>query len=358
MKKTIWCLLNVLFVLGVSPAKPGESEPAFSAKQITVDGVPVVRLSDAKRGIEVSILPTVGNIAYEMRIHGQNILYFPDIKLSDFQKKPMQTGIPFLAPWANRIDGTGFWANGKKYEFDMALGNIRKDQRGLPIHGVISGLIPWRVMKVGADRQSAFAISRLEFWKNPDMMAQWPFAHEYEMTYRLADGALEVQTTVANLSSEAMPLAVGFHPYYRIPDIPRDRWTLHMPACKAVIADERRVPNGELKTPDLPSPLPLIGRTLDDGFTDCARDASGRATFRIESGAKRIDLIFGPQYPVAVIWEPASPSGQAMDFLCVEPMASITNGINLNHEGKYPALQTVPSNGKWTGSFWIHPAGF
>ena len=34
-------------------------------------------------------------------------------------------------------------------------------------------------------------------------MAQWPFAHEYEMTYSLADGVLEVKTTVTNLSAEA-----------------------------------------------------------------------------------------------------------------------------------------------------------
>jgi aldose 1-epimerase len=214
------------------------------------------------------------------------------------------------------------------------------------------------VTEVGSDKESAHVTSKLDFWKYPDMMAQWPFAHEYEMTYRLADGALEVRTTVSNLSAEAMPLSVGFHPYYRIPDIPRDQWSLRMPAGKAVIADDRRVPTGEFKVVDLPNPLPLKGRTLDDGFTDFMRDASGRATFRIEAGEKRIDLIFGPQFPVAVIWEPALPSGQAMDFLCVEPMASITNGINLNHEGKYPALQSVPANGKWTGSFWVRPAGF
>ena len=62
-----------------------------------------------------------------MKVHGKNILYFPEVKLSDFQKKPMQTGIPFLAPWANRMDDSGFWANGKKYNFDMTLGNIRKE---------------------------------------------------------------------------------------------------------------------------------------------------------------------------------------------------------------------------------------
>jgi aldose 1-epimerase len=43
-------------------------------------------------------------------------------------------------------------------------------------------------------------------------MKQWPFAHTIEMTHRLQDGGLEVQTTIVNLSAEPMPLAIGFHP--------------------------------------------------------------------------------------------------------------------------------------------------
>jgi hypothetical protein len=38
-------------------------------------------------------------------------------------------------------------------------------------------------------------------------------------------------------------------------------------------------------------------------------------------------------------------------------MTGITNAINLNHEGKYPDLQTVAPGGKWTESFWIRASG-
>jgi len=356
------CVLLLLLIPGISLSTPGRqavsSNPMFTARQISVGGIPVVRLADSERGIEVSILPTIGNIAYEMKIHGHNILFFPDINLPDFQKKPMQCGIPFLAPWANRMDDSGFWANGKRYSFNMDLGNVRKDNRGLPIHGLLPTSWQWHVTDIGADRESAHATARFEFWRHADLMAQWPFAHEYEMTYRLSGGELEVRTVVLNLSLEAMPLAIGFHPYYRIPDIPRDRWMLSMPPGKAVVADDRLIPSGELKTIDLPNPLPLQGRTLDDGFTDLERDASGRARFSIEAAGKKIELYFGPGYPVAVIWEPASSPGKGRDFICIEPMTGVTNAINLNHAGKYPGLQTVPANGKWAGSLWIHPEGF
>jgi len=109
---------------------------------------------------------------------------------------------------------------------------------------------------------------------------------------------------------------------------------------------------------DLPNPRPLRGRTLDDGFTELERDADGWALFSIEAGEKKVELFFGRRYPVALIWEPASASGQALNFICVEPMAGVPNAINLNHAGKYPGLQIVPPGGQWSESFWIRARGF
>jgi aldose 1-epimerase len=338
-------------------AKPAPQPANFSAQKIVVEGIPVVRLADSKRGIEASILPSIGNMAFELKVHGKNILYFPDVKLSDFHKKPIQCGIPFLAPWANRLDETAFWANGKKYTFNLGLGNIHTDGRSLPIHGLLSNAA-WQVTEVGSDEKSAHVTCKFEFWKQPDLMAQWPFAHEYEMTYRLADGALEVKTTVMNLSAEAMPIVLGFHPYYRIPDIPRDEWVLRMPAAKAVIADERRIPTGEYKPNELPNPLPLKGRTLDDGFTNLEHNSTNQAVFSIESGSKKIELLFGQLYGCAVIWKPPSFPGRSSDFICIEPMAGPTNATNLKDSKAILGLQTVPSNKKWSESFWIRPEGF
>ncbi|MBN2318010.1 MAG: aldose 1-epimerase [Acidobacteria bacterium] len=354
--------LFFIFVLFISPEYPASavspSEPSFSVQQLAIDGIPVVRMIDATREMEVSVLPSHGYRAFEMKVRGKNVLYMPDSESSDFLKRVSRNGIPFMAPWANRLDSEGFWANGKRYSFNSDLGNFWKDENGLPIHGLIMNSTLWRIVEVGADQDSAFVTGRLELWKHPDMLAQWPFAHEYEMTYRLSNGSLEVRTTVSNLSSEAMPLLIGFHPYFTIPGIARDRWILHLPVRKKVVTDERQIPTGVFTDLDLPNPLPLKDRTLDHGFTDMKFDAEGRATFSIEADKKRIDVILGPKYPVAQIWQPASPPGQAWNFICIEPMTGVTNGMNLNHAGDYPDLQVVPAFGKWTESFWIRPEGF
>src|SRR5437762_363227 len=77
-----------------------------------------------------------------------------------------------------------------------------------------------------ADASSAWVTSRLEFFKQPDWMAQFPFAHTISVTHRLQDGALDIAIELRNLSAEPMPVAIGFHPYFRVDDAPRDAWTI------------------------------------------------------------------------------------------------------------------------------------
>src|SRR5205823_4810311 len=131
--------------------------------------------TDSAHGIEVSVVPSIGNIAYEIKVHGKNVLWFPYASVADFKNKPQLCAVPFLAPWANRLDQFGFWANGKKYLLNKDLGNVRPDSNGNPIHGLLSYSRLWRVTEVKADGDSAHVASKPVFWKQPGMMAPAPF---------------------------------------------------------------------------------------------------------------------------------------------------------------------------------------
>ncbi|MEP7352356.1 MAG: aldose 1-epimerase [Acidobacteriota bacterium] len=360
MRRMAWWVAVVIALASSGLAQSTASTAAdpetadYRAERTSDQGVPIIRLSDTVHKIELAVIPSVGNTAYEMKINGKNILYFPYTSLDEFQKRPQLSGIPFLAPWANRLDQDAFYANGKKYNFDMELGNVRGD---VPLHGLLTGTPYWEVTSVIADKSSARYTARLQFWKHPELMAQWPFAHEYEMTYRLQNGELQVTLTVINLSTEAMPVVIGFHPYYQIPGVPRDQWVGHIPARRHVTADSRLIPTGEYTAMELAKEFPLQGRTLDDGFTDLERDADGRAHFYIKSGNMKVETSFGPKYPVAVVWEPNS-QGQPQPFICFEPMSGVTSATNLSQAGKYPGLQTVAPGARWTESFWVKGTGF
>ena len=328
-------------------------KPAYSARQTVVDGIETVGLCDAANHLEVSIAPSLGNMAYEMKAAGQNILWFPYQSPADFRSDPRHCGVPFLAPWANRLDGDSYWADGCQYLLNPALGNLRRDPHQLPIHGLLNFSPDWALVSVDAGARSAAATSRLEFWKHPRMMAQFPFAHTITMTYRLANGELEVETVLDNHSFEPMPVAVGYHPYFQLHDSPRDQWKVHLAAREHLPLNSQLIPTGERGPVAFADPHPLEAGPLDDVFSGLVRGPDGRAHFWVEGQRQRITVTYGPKYPVAVVYAPP-----AREFVCFEPMAAITDAFNLAHSGVYKELQSIPPGGTWKESFWITPSGF
>jgi aldose 1-epimerase len=314
----------------------------------------VVQLQDARTHTIVSILPSVGNIAFEMTVKGQNILYWPYGSIEEFKARPGMSGIPFLGPWADRLDEQAFFANGRKFAFDMQLGNIRGD---MPIHRFLTTTDRWNVVEAQADTEAAWVTSRLEFYRHPMWMKQWPFAHTIEITHRLHDGTLEVETTIVNMSAEPMPIAIGFHPYFQLTDSPRDAWTLSVGARTHWLLTSNKVPTGETEPIERFFPTPLAASlgeySLDDVFTDLVRDEQGRATIALTGTSQRLDIGLGPNYRAVTIWSPKD-----RPFICVEPTAGIINALNLAARGLYKDVQSVAPGGTWRERFWIKASGF
>jgi aldose 1-epimerase len=249
-------------------------------------------------------------------------------------------------------DAGWFHADGRFYPLNRALKNLQIDSAtGIAIHGLLAESSRWEILHSGESSLT----SRFQFWRHPELMAHWPFAHEYEMTYRLIGlkdeglkkdegGALEISLTMTNLSVVRMPVAVGFHPWFAIPGVPRAQWSLRLPARKRIVHDENLLATGELVPAGLPEVASLAEYHFNSGYTaleDCAR-------FRIESSTETIEIRFGPGWPVAIVW---GPEGE--DFLCVEPMAAPSNGINLHHRGLWPGLQWIEPGAVWQGGFAI-----
>jgi aldose 1-epimerase len=300
-----------------------------------------------------------------------------------------------------------FYANGRKYNFDPEVGNVRGP---IPIHGFIRNSPTWTLVETKADGKSAWVTSRLDFYRNPQWMAQFPFAHTITTTYRISDGVVEVQTKLDNLSDEPMPVAIGFHPSYWLTDSVRDEWTLSVGARTHWLLSDTKLPTGATEPitnffPD-PKNVPLKNYTLDDVFGDLERDAQGRATLSVRGKQQRIDILLGPNYKAAVLWSIPPTAGRAggqggrggqgqagpgapgrggsapaaaaanapaaslplsakpetvpadRGYIAFEPMAGITNSMNMAQKGTYKDLQSVPARGTWQESFWIRATGF
>jgi aldose 1-epimerase len=328
--------------------------PAFAQPYSSIRNGDAVQLQDARAQTIVSIVPSVGNIAFEMKVKGENILYWPYGSIEEFKARPGMSGIPFLGPWIDRLDEQAFFANGRRFPFDMQLGNVRGN---MPSHGFVTTTDRWNVVEAKADGDSAWVTSRLEFYRQPMWMKQWPFAHTIEITHRLHGGVLEVETAIVNMSAEPMPIAIGFHPYFQLTDSPRNAWTLSVGARTHWLLTSNTVPTGETEPIERFFPAPqavaLANYGLDDVFNDLVRDARGQATIAVTGLSQRLEIVLGPNYRAVTLWSPKD-----RPFICVEPTAGIINALNLAARGLYKDLQSVAPGGTWRERFWIRPSGF
>ncbi len=332
----------------------------YSVSVHDVEGHATYHLRDAARQMDVGVVPDMGNIVYTFQDHGKDVIV-PIPSLTGFLKTHwFCCGIPFLAPWADRIDQNYFYFQDKQYRFNESLGNLLHVP---PTHFIIHGLLVfdphWKVVRVGAsDSEGAFITSRLEFYKYPELMAQFPFAQVYEVTYRLKDGKLENITHVINKSASDIPIDYGFHPYLH-PDGPRQDWQVSINATDHWKVDDhtRLIPTGEIEPADALVPHISnfrLGKTfLDDSFSGLVRDPEGHGHFWVQGKTGKIEVIFGKHYGFGHVY---APPGQ--NLICFEPETGPTNAFNLNHAGKFPGLVVVKPGQTFKAHFWIVPTGF
>ena len=123
---------------------------------------------------------------------------------------------------------------------------------------------------------------------------------------------------------------------------------------------------------------------LDDVFSDLKRDGQGRAHAVVHGKQQQIDVAIDASFKALVIFSPnptntgrgsqangpngptpargaapaASAAPPAPPSVCFEPMAGITDGMNLSQKGIYKEQQYIAANQKWHAVFWITPTGF
>lgn len=325
----------------------------YSLRKDSADSIEIYVLRDEPRQTEVRIVPSLGNNSYQMTVRGKPVFWSPYKTLGELAARPAHLGNPLLWPWANRIDGMQYWVNGRRYSFQEEIGNVRPGPNNTPIHGLLVYSNLWKVTRAEAGPRGAALTARIEFYRHPELMAQFPFAHNIEMTYRLSDGKLEVETAIENLSSGPLPVSLGYHPYFQVTDAPRDQWSVHLPAKEKYVLSSRLIPTGEKIPNPYPDPVSLQGVVLDDVFDSLVRDADGFARFRVQGARQSITVEYGPRYAVAVVYAP-----KGRDFICFEPMTSITNAFNAAHDGWYRGLQHVQPGQTWREVFRVVPAGF
>jgi len=278
-------------------------------------------------GLHARFVPGAGLVGASLRHRGEELLGRRG-GLRAWAADAVTFGIPLLHPWANRLARRGLAWEGVEAAWPDPAPGVRFDPNGLPIHGVGAFACDWRVEEHAADARRAWLRARLDFGADPERLAVFPFPHALEVTAELAGETLAITTTLRATGERTVPVAFGWHPYLRLPGVPRREWEVALPVRRRWGLDAGQLPTGEREAFDV-APGPLGERTFDDLFDAIAPGAP----FVLEGGGRRIEQRHGPGYDLAVVYAPADD-----EVVCFEPMTAPTNPF----DGGHPLLAVAP----------------
>jgi galactose mutarotase-like enzyme len=258
--------------------------------------------------LSATFLPDLGMTGVSLRHRGREHLALPGGL--DALRAGSTTGLPLLAPWANRLAARRYRAAG--VTVDLAGLHLHIDANRLPIHGFLVGRRGWRVDRLVARSDRAALVAS----RGVDARA-FPFPHRLQVTVTAHADRLVVDTSVFATGRRRVPVAFGWHPYLRLPGTPRSRWTLRLPPRTNLELDGRGIPTGtSAREPS--ERAPIGGRTFDDLY---ALGRDHRLAFEGDDGSA-IELHCGTGYEHAQVWV---PPGRA--FAALEPMTVPTNAL-------------------------------
>jgi aldose 1-epimerase len=278
-----------------------------------VDGEPAVTLAAGQ--LEASFLPGLGLLGTSLRHRGEELLALPG-GVEGYRDGHV-TGLPLLAPWANRLPGWRYRAAGVEVDLDGL--DLHTDPGGLPIHGTLTAHRGWRLERLAADADRAVLEAGLDYGDRPELLAAFPFPHRLTVTFALQGASLAVTTTLAATGDRPVPVAFGWHPYLRLPGAPRAAWRLLLPSRTHLELDDRGLPTG--KAADEPAEAAPVGeRTFDDLYALAADPAARR--LGLEAAGRRLVVGYGDGYDHAQVFAPPGA-----EFVCLEPMTAPTAAL-------------------------------
>ena len=110
----------------------------------SLDGESSVTL--AAGDLEATFLPGLGLLGTSLRHRGQELLALPG-GVAGYRDRHV-TGLPLLAPWANRLPEWRYQAAGVEVDLDGL--DLATDPGGLPIHGTLTAHRGWQLERLAA----------------------------------------------------------------------------------------------------------------------------------------------------------------------------------------------------------------
>lgn len=318
---------------------------------IRIGGVPVVvlrapALADRPSFVEATVAPGRGFMLLQAKValsSGEvvEVLEAPDLAEAagilnggeaDFAGNgAFAFGGAILAPFANRIRGRPLSTSreietlidGTPVRLPRNWGGQAPGAETYAMHGLIlAASVPFTQTApdtvVGRMSAGSFA-------------GRWPGRADLSFEWSLAGGDLGLQVEAKSRGPEALPLGLGWHPYFRIPSRRREQARLHLPARQRVAVNnyDEVLPTGALlelrgSAYDFASPggRALGDLYLDDCFTDL-QAVRGISTVELLDPAASLALRVAARAPPVRAIQVYAPPDKA--FVVIEPQFNLAD---------------------------------
>ncbi|NML19700.1 aldose 1-epimerase [Pseudoflavitalea sp. G-6-1-2] len=296
---------------------------SFGIDRITEDQLNILRLQDKITGTTISILPDHGALlhGFEIPLNGRriNIIdnYAGKADLERFLHLSYKSAK--LSPFACRIPGGTYSFDEITYEF------ANRFQDGSAIHGLLANK-PFNLVDQLADDNMAAVRLRYQYKKDD---AGFPFNYMCEVKYSLhPDNALQVETTVTNLTDGFIPMSDGWHPYFRLGG-KVDQYQLQFRSDTLLEFDEKLIPTGNTVFDDsFLYGAELGSRHLDNCFLLDNEEGTPCCILYNPENQLRIAFYVNARYPYLQIYTPDDRESIAIENLSAAPN-SFNNGMGL-----------------------------
>ena len=288
---------------------------SFSIWHAQEHGFDLIHIKDEDNGTVVALLPGHGAILHAFTVRGADGAGFnvinsysgPDELQGDIARSFKG---PKLSPWPCRIAEGKYRFEGKEYRFSQLFGD------GTAIHGLIYNK-PFSVTEESTTDHSGTALLTYSYKKDDP---GYPFEYDCQVRYILhADSMLEVVTTVTNLDKTIIPIADGWHPYFRLGGR-IDDWRLQFHSAAKVEFDAHLVPTGKLEQyNDFETSRPIGDTVLDNCFS--LKPDLVSAACEIHQPESGLSISFFPDasYPYLQIYTPPERTSIAIENLSGAP---------------------------------------
>ncbi|MET0404060.1 MAG: aldose epimerase [Cystobacter sp.] len=227
------------------------------------------------------IVPERGALVSHFAVGGEELLFLDESTLTD-PGKNVRGGIPVLFPSPGVVPG----------------GTYRVEGRDHPMrrHGFARDLA-WEV------RARDNARAELVLGNSPQTQREFPWRFEARLTVSVSNRALRLAFAVENQDIQPLPLHLGYHPYFFVPQANK--------AVTRIDTDATRAWNNRTGEPMTFEGVDLTATEVDMHLLDHSRPGT---TLHRGPGLRPVELSWSPSFTTVVVW---TLTGR--DFVCVEP---------------------------------------